>query len=581
MNKKFISTVLAALMLAGLMSVKAFAAIPSGTVVIGNNAFNFAYANDPRNIDEITDAIVAGGAVYCKNFGGIWINNSTLEVVSASKIPTVIYTDANGKKTNFDPGDTDHVNSDIVNVSSVSLNKTTDILLVGATEILKATITPTNATNKDLTWKSSNINVATVDNTGKVSAISAGTANITVTTLDGNMTDTCTITINNDDINNTDITSKFTDSNFKEQVYSLIGKTSPAAILVSDVKDITELELSDANIGSLSGIEYFTALTYLDCDNNQLIELYINKNTALTDLYCFGNLLTSLDLSKNRALINVDCSNNKLSTFDTSMNIALKELYYGSNHMAILDLSNNKALTILDCDNNQVNTLDISKNTALTELYCYSNLLQILDLSNNTALTILDCDDNQQATLDLSDNTALTDLYCYNNQLTTLDLSKNTALTALYGFSNQLTTLDLSKNIALTDLDCSDNQIRTLNISNNKALINLGCYYNLLTTLDLSKNIALTYLDCSDNQIKTLNISNNIALTDLYCYSNKLTTLDLSKNAALNNTDCSYNNLTTLKINKSAFYFKNVIYSPQYINSTQTTTTDKVNIITN
>ncbi|AGK96719.1 Ig-like domain-containing protein [Clostridium pasteurianum] len=81
-------------------------------------------------------------------------------------------------------------------VTSVTLNKTTDILTVGSTDTLTATVAPDNATNKAVTWSSSDTNVATVDNTGKVTAVDAGTATITVTTVDGSKTASCTVTVN-------------------------------------------------------------------------------------------------------------------------------------------------------------------------------------------------------------------------------------------------------------------------------------------------------------------------------------------------------------------------------------------------
>jgi Leucine-rich repeat (LRR) protein len=45
-----------------------------------------------------------------------------------------------------------------------------------------------------------------------------------------------------------------------------------------------------------------TALTYLDCDSNQLTSLDVSQNTALTELRCYDNQLTSLDVSQNTAL---------------------------------------------------------------------------------------------------------------------------------------------------------------------------------------------------------------------------------------------------------------------------------------
>ncbi len=81
-----------------------------------------------------------------------------------------------------------------VPVNRVSLNKTSTTLTVGGTETLTATVAPDNATDKTVTWTSSNPSVATVEN-GVVTAVAPGTAVITVTTQDGNKTATCTVTV--------------------------------------------------------------------------------------------------------------------------------------------------------------------------------------------------------------------------------------------------------------------------------------------------------------------------------------------------------------------------------------------------
>ena len=83
-----------------------------------------------------------------------------------------------------------------VPVTSVSLNKDSLTLGVGGEETLTASITPGNATNQNVTWSSDDTSVATVDATGKVNAMGAGTATITVTTADGGKIATCTVTVN-------------------------------------------------------------------------------------------------------------------------------------------------------------------------------------------------------------------------------------------------------------------------------------------------------------------------------------------------------------------------------------------------
>ena len=82
-----------------------------------------------------------------------------------------------------------------VGVSGGSLNKTSLNLLEGGSETLTATVAPDNATNKSVSWKSSDNGVATVDNSGKVTAVKAGSATITVTTSDGSKIATCSVTV--------------------------------------------------------------------------------------------------------------------------------------------------------------------------------------------------------------------------------------------------------------------------------------------------------------------------------------------------------------------------------------------------
>lgn len=83
---------------------------------------------------------------------------------------------------------------DDVSVTGVSLDKTTAELEVGGTLTLTATIEPANATNQNVSWSSSDENVATVAN-GTVTAKAAGSAVITVKTADGGKEASCTITV--------------------------------------------------------------------------------------------------------------------------------------------------------------------------------------------------------------------------------------------------------------------------------------------------------------------------------------------------------------------------------------------------
>ena len=83
----------------------------------------------------------------------------------------------------------------VIPVTSVTLNKTSASLKKGETLTLTATVAPSDAANKSVTWSSGNTSVATVTTSGVVTAVGEGTAVITVTTADGGKTATCTVAV--------------------------------------------------------------------------------------------------------------------------------------------------------------------------------------------------------------------------------------------------------------------------------------------------------------------------------------------------------------------------------------------------
>ena len=87
------------------------------------------------------------------------------------------------------------VYGDFVFVKSVSLNKSSISLSVGQTEVLFATVSPSNASVKYVTWATSNPAVASLSIGGSVTAVSAGSATITAWASDGEHSATCTVTV--------------------------------------------------------------------------------------------------------------------------------------------------------------------------------------------------------------------------------------------------------------------------------------------------------------------------------------------------------------------------------------------------
>ena len=232
-------------------------------------------------------------------------------------------------------------------------------------------------------------------------------------------------------------TVHFPDATFRQYVKDNFDTKNDNVLSSDEIAAVTQINVNNKSISNLTGIEYFTALTYLDCyNNNDLTSLNVSGCTALTSLYCYNNNdLTSLDVSDCTALWLLTCSGNQLTSLDVSGCTALKQL---------------------TCDTNSLTTLNVSQNTKLEMLYCYDNDLTTLDASDLTVLKRLHCYKNGLTSLDVSGCTALTSLYCSNNQLTSLDVSQNTKLRSLNCSNNQLTSLDVSGCTALTYLNCID-----------------------------------------------------------------------------------------------------------------------------
>ena len=80
-------------------------------------------------------------------------------------------------------------------VSKVSLNKKSVSIIKGKTFILIPTFKPSNASNKKVTWKSSNKAITTVSSTGRVKGTKKGTCYITVSTVDGKKSAKCKVVV--------------------------------------------------------------------------------------------------------------------------------------------------------------------------------------------------------------------------------------------------------------------------------------------------------------------------------------------------------------------------------------------------
>jgi len=314
-------------------------------------------------------------------------------------------------------------------------------------------------------------------------------------------------------------------------------------VLTVNITGIVSLNISNASISSLLGIEDFAALEILNSSNNTLESIDLSNNTSLLELDVSDNSLSVLDINQNLLLTSLNCSNNTVENLDLNANTALMILNCSNNELTSINLNNNSALNNLDCSMNLIESIDITLNTALTDILCNDNNLFALNINNgnntsivsfnatnNTNLSCINVDDvafANGAAGWLKDASASYDLDCGtyipddNFEQELIDQGIDTDAT----LNNFVATVDINM---ITTLDISELGIVDLTgIEGFAALQNLNVSNNMLTNLDLSNNTALEILDCSINLIEELDLTSNTALTSVLCNYNELKNLNV------------------------------------------------------
>ena len=126
--------------------------------------------------------------------------------------------------------------------------------------------------------------------------------------------------------------ANFPDANFRRWIQSQ-SYGSDGVLTAEEIASVKTMNIYDKYIASLQGIEFFTALTDLQCQRNQLTSLDVSKNTALTNLAAFDNQLTSLNVNGCATLTGLSCSGNRLSSLTTFGCTSLTNLTCYSNQI--------------------------------------------------------------------------------------------------------------------------------------------------------------------------------------------------------------------------------------------------------
>lgn len=171
-----------------------------------------------------------------------------------------------------------------VSVTGVSVSPTNMTLEVGKTSTITATVSPDNATNKNVNWTSSNTSVATVSD-GVVTAVAEGNATITATTVSGGYTASCTVKV----------VGKYPEGTFVNDVKVLSYTWKLIVALGNRENGLVSVQFSNTDAEA-------TGVTYND-DTNQITI----TTTGAYSSYDYGNITGTYDEVNDR-IINVGCS---------------------------------------------------------------------------------------------------------------------------------------------------------------------------------------------------------------------------------------------------------------------------------
>ena len=393
------------------------------------------------------------------------------------------------------------------------------------------------------------------------------------------------------------------DNGFEQALIDLGYDTSmDNYVITANITGITNLDLSNKSISSLTGIEDFESLVVLNVSDNNLHALNVYNSPGLKVLTANNNNLTSINTTNNPLLEVLRVNNNQLTTIELKFNAALKIFSGDGNTFTSINLNFNTNLEKVFVGNNQLESFDIQNgnNTNIItffarnnpNLFCinvddpaysttnWTNIDAQTGFDDHCGLTYVPDDNFEQYLIsrgydDLPDDYVRTDnintittLYLNNkniddltgiedfesldylsvrdNNLTGLDVRALSNLTKLKCNGNDLTNLQLPPSII--ELEAQENQLTTLNLSFAANLTKVRVNNNLLTNIVLPSTSILEHLTIYNNQLSGINLSAQTHLEEIFIYDNNLSNIDLSNCASITFVSAGNNQLNTIDL---------------------------------
>ena len=218
--------------------------------------------------------------------------------------------------------------------------------------------------------------------------------------------------------------TNFPDDNFRNYVQYDLLHADPSYFTPAEIADITVINCGYRLIENLQGIELFTSLETLICQDNRLMDIDVSAMPSLKKLDCHSNPLSgTIQIHVN--LEELECWNSQIdgTRILIPRNSRLRVVKVDASGFSDLSFLYGLDLETLDCAYIDFESLDFTPWNNLHDLRCDNCNLSRLNVSGLLNLTRIRANDNNLTELDVSIVPALEELYVNNNHIAALDLS--------------------------------------------------------------------------------------------------------------------------------------------------------------
>ncbi|MDR2916649.1 MAG: Ig-like domain-containing protein [Tannerella sp.] len=476
-------------------------------------------------------------------------------------------------------------------VTAIVLSKTSLPLINGGSEAISATVTTTDGSKPVVSWSSSNIQIASVDDKGVVTAVGVGEAIITATA--GNKSAICTVTV--------------TPASEQEIVTAIVLSKTSLTLMTGGFDAISAtVTTTDGSKPAVAWVSSNAQVASVDGSGNIAAEgvgeAIITATAGNKSATCTVTVtsvfvaITGVKVSPSAYTMHVG-EEIQLSAQITPLNSTSKDISWQSQkpHKATVDietglvkaLSAGKVTIFAIVEENRditsfceitivpayipVTSLSLNEtNLVLTENETYRLNAIVMPSDATVQAVIWTSQDESVATVDGSGNitarsegtTVITAEADGKFAFCNVKVEAQDGQTIVFGDpvfeafllgqfdadgNGKISTSEVKD---VTSLDCRSQNISSLvGIEHFKSLTFLDCSHNNLSSVDsIKRNLSLTSFDCRNNHISSLEVGTLTNLVTLKCSNNNLSAIDVSRNSLLEVFFCSGNNLSHLDV---------------------------------